>query len=199
MKALFLLFAITFILNANEWIVRLNKEEIEVQTKKTTLSDVDSFRAITIANAPLREVLTLIEDPTRSSLWIKYCKEEEVLKIINPNTWIKRTITNMPWPLTNRDSISQNVKTISEDGKTVTIHFDSIADFYPPQEAFVRMELLKGYWKLETIDENKTKITYEVLTDPKNLPAWLVNSGVVDQPFETLNNLKNIIEKGDKK
>lgn len=199
MKALFLFFTITFVLNANEWIVRLNKDEIEVQTKKTALSDVDSFRAITIANAPLNQVLSLIEDPARSSLWIKYCKEEEVLKIINPNTWIKRTITNMPWPLADRDSISKNVKTGSEDGKIITIHFDSIANFYPVQEEFVRIELLNGYWKLEAIDDNKTKVTYEVLTDPKNLPAWLVNTGVVEQPYETLNNLKNIIEKGDKK
>lgn len=194
MRLLFLLFTITFILNANEWINRLNKDGVEVQTKKTTLSKVDSFRAITIVNAPLQQVLNLIEDPKQSSLWIKYCKKEEILKVINPTTWIKRTLTNMPWPLTDRDSISKNVQTSSEDGKTVTIHFDSIADFYPVQEKLVRIELLNGYWKLETIDENKTKVTYEVLTDPKNLPAWLVNTGVVDQPFETLSNLKNIIQ-----
>jgi hypothetical protein len=195
MKLLLVLFAFASFLNADDWIVRLNQDGIEVQTKKTPLSDVDSFRAITVVNAPLKQVLNLIEDPKQSSLWIKYCKEEEVLAVVNSNTWIKRTLTNMPWPLTDRDSISKNVKTISENGKTFTIHFDSIANYYPIKKEYVRIELLNGYWKLELIDEYKTKVTYEVLTDPKNLPAVLVNSGVVDQPYETLRNLKNILKK----
>jgi len=54
--------------------------------------------------------------------------------------------------------------------------------------------LLKGFWHLEEIEPNLTKVTYQVLADPKNIPAWLVNSGVVDQPYETLLNLKNMSE-----
>jgi hypothetical protein len=195
MRLFLLLTTLLLALHANNWVERLNKNEIEVQTKKTPLSDVDSFRAITVVNAPLKQVLSLVEDHKQSSLWIKYCKEEEILAVINSSTWIKRTLTDMPWPLTDRDSISKNVKTISEDGKTVSIHFDSIANYYPVKKEFVRIELLSGYWKLESIDEYKTKVTYEVLTDPKNLPAVLVNSGVVEQPYETLRNLKNLLKK----
>jgi len=52
-------------------------------------------------------------------------------------------------------------------------------------------------WIFENLDTKKTKVTYQMHAEPGgSLPAWLINSSVVDPPYKTLINLKAYTEKG---
>ncbi len=196
MQYIFIFVIFVTFLNSSDWIERLKKNNIIVETRQTELSDIDEFKATALINSPLFNILNVIENPKLCSTWIKYCKSDEVIKIISSNIKIKRTITEMPWPLQNRESVVKYIKTYAKDKNLVSIAFFSESENYPVDKnsEFVRIDLLKGFWILEEIEHNLTKVIYQVLAEPKNIPAWLVNSGVVEQPYETLLNLKNMME-----
>jgi len=105
-KIIYIIFLSSIVLlNSSDWTERLNKNNIVVETRKTEFSDVDEFKATAFINSQLFKILNIIENPKICSTWVKYCKSDEVIKNINSNIKIKRTITEMPWPLQNRESI----------------------------------------------------------------------------------------------
>lgn len=173
---------------AADWVERKHSNEIIVYTQKTSVSPIDKFKGVAVIHASIDKILPFIDDPKKCGEWIKYCKSGELLENLGGGATITRTITNMPWPLTNRDTIAKNVKTVQ--GGTVEIRFTSASSKFPEDSSLVRIKELDGYWRLKPLAANKTEVTYEVLSNPGNLPAWLVNMGVVDQPFDTLSNLK---------
>ncbi len=184
---------LTVSLCAADWIERKNSNEIVIYTQKVTGSTIDKFKGVAIVHAPVGRILPFIDDPKKGAEWIKYCKSDELLENLGNGVTITRTITNMPWPLTNRDAIAKNVKTIKDN--TVEIKFSSVHAKYPEDASLIRIKELEGFWRLRALAPNKTEVTYEVLSNPGNLPGWLVNMGVVDQPFETLSNLKTKTER----
>jgi hypothetical protein len=173
---------------AADWLERKNSNGVIVYTQKVSGSPIDKFKGVAIINAPIERILPYIDDPKKCAEWIKYCKSDELLENLGNGVTITRTITNMPWPLTNRDTIAKNVKTIKDN--TVEIKFSSVHAKYPEDASLIRIKELDGFWRLKPLAANKTEVTYEVLSNPGNLPAWLVNMGVVDQPYDTLANLK---------
>ena len=48
----------------------------------------------------------------------------------------------------------------------------------PDQRGIVRMPLLRGKWSVETIDETRSRVVYQVTVKPGgSLPGWLVRRG----------------------
>ena len=55
----------------------------------------------------------------------------------------------------------------------------------------MRIPYLSGYWLLEKQGANRTKVTYQVHADPGgSIPHWLANATAVNNPYETLKNMK---------
>ncbi len=173
-----------------DWRERKSEEGIVVSTRCNAQSPIDEFRAVTVINAKPEKIVALIENVSKAPEWIKYCKKGRLIKQIDAKTSITYTINDMPWPLTDRDSVVLNKKT-ELSGGAVKIEFEAQPDAVAKDESLIRIRVLKGLWLIEPIS-GSTKVTYQVLSDPGNLPAWMVNLGIVEQPFETMKNLKRI-------
>jgi hypothetical protein len=62
---------------------------------------------------------------------------------------------------------------------------------FPIKDGFVRMTEMKGYYILDYIDREHTKVSYIVKANPGgSLPSSIVNSSSQDIPFETLKGIK---------
>ena len=83
-----------------------------------------------------------------------------------------------------------------ENLKKVTITIEGKPKYIPEIPGIVRVKYLKGIWQFTPKKNNTVAILYQVHCEPGgNLPSWLVNSVVVDQPYETLCNLKTYVLK----
>ncbi|MCW8804461.1 MAG: hypothetical protein OQK57_08695, partial [Ignavibacteriaceae bacterium] len=99
-----------------------------------------------------------------------------------------------PWPVKNRDSVYESVTKISEDKKYARIVLKPLGNYIEEKKGFVRMYNGNGFWELEETEDNTIQITYQFLSDPGGkVPAWLSNSMVVSSPFQTLINLRDIL------
>ena len=71
----------------------------------------------------------------------------------------------------------------------------ALPEYSAEVKGVVRIPYLDGFWLLEKIDDNKTKVTYQVHADPGGtIPAWLANATAVNNPYETLRNMRVNIE-----
>ena len=62
------------------------------------------------------------------------------------------------------------------------------------------MPYLKGYWLLEAIDDQSTRVVYMVNTDPGGmLPNWLIKKITSYLPYYTLQGLRKQIKRSRKK
>jgi hypothetical protein len=51
-----------------------------------------------------------------------------------------------------------------------------------------------GFYVFEKLAELKTRVTFQYHMEPAGaLPEWLINSLLVDAPFNTLNNLRTMV------
>jgi len=102
---------------------------------------------------------------------------------------------NKAFPIAGRDAIVRNVIRQDPEIRVVTIEIEGQPDFIPPNKKLVRVKHIKGFWRFRPLGQGKVEIVYQVHSDPGGgIPAWLVNSFVVKQPFRTLVNMKKIIE-----
>ncbi len=183
------------ILRAYDWELVKNENGIEVYVKPVENSEIREFMAVTTAATSLSAVLALLDDTGSYTKWNYRCGEAKLLYRKNDLERITYMVTTSPWPVDDRDIAVKSV--ISQDKKTgvVTITLTGLPDYTPARDGKVRMKSLRGYWRLEPLGKGKVKIIYRLHTEPGgSVPDSLVNSSLVDIPYNTVYNMKKMIQ-----
>jgi len=177
---------------AAQW--RLVKDEagIQVYLQQVPGSSFQAFRGVTRIRVDMPRLLALQDDVSAACAWIHACSEQKLLKQEGELSWAYSRF-HTPWPVQPRDSILQVTTTRDADGRvTRTLH--GVADYLPPQQGFVRVSKVEGFWSLIP-REGEVEVIYQVHSEPGgSVPAWLANSFVVDAPFNTLQGLRQLAE-----
>jgi hypothetical protein len=181
----------------SDWSLRKNKSGIEVYTRSVEGSSFMEFRGRTIIkNVSLTEVLDVIMDIKNYGSLIPDCMNPRILEQDGKYHVIQYTQTNAPFPVKNRDSIFEQIAEIDEDGKHARVILKPLPDYIAETKDMVRIRKGTGFWDLEADEKGNVGVTYQFHGDPGgDIPSWLANSFVVNQPFKTLGNLKSRVEK----
>ncbi len=191
--SLVLLFSVPLFGAENDWYLEKEEDNIEVFVTKTKGSAVKSFRGVVSVESSLKSVLSVISDASSYPRWLHNCKRATTIKRVGDNEIFNHIVTDMPWPVVDRDSIVHSIKTQNDSTNQVTIKFIAKPEMLDKLPKTVRITDMQGLWELTPLENNKLKILYQVSVDPGGrIPKWLVNSMVVDIPFHTLNNLRRI-------
>lgn len=189
-------FSLFFLLifSVSAWELKKEEDGIEVSVRPYPGSSVKEFRATVEIDSDFDTVLKKILDASSYPTWLEFCKEAKVVEKINEKSFVAYSVNKLPFPLNNRDVVTTSK---FEKGKdNAKIDFEATPDKLPMTEGLVRITVLKGFWILKTTAPNKTAVTYQVHTEPGgNVPAWAVNSAIVDHPFHTLRKLRLQTEK----
>ena len=102
-----------------------------------------------------------------------------------------------PWPVADRDTTLRSWVEANAGKGEVWARFQSVSvPEAPPVSGVVRMPRLAGYYHLEAIDVDHTKVTYQVDADPGGLlPDWLVKLTSRKLPIETIVGLRRQVAK----
>jgi len=188
---LILLFIIPF--PESDWNLKKDKDGIKIYTRSIEGSSFDEFRGITtIENSSLEEVLSVIFDVKNYESLFPDCMNPKVLKQDGKYYDIHYIQVKAPWPVKNRDTVYEQKAVVDENGKHAFVSLKPLPDFIAEDKDFVRIREGSGFWELDEDEGNNVKVTYQFHGEPGgDIPAWLANSFVVTQPFQTLVNLKN--------
>jgi ribosome-associated toxin RatA of RatAB toxin-antitoxin module len=178
----------------NGWELRKNKNGIKVYTRKIKNSNLVEFKAITTLNTSLQKAIKIIDDVASYPEWMANLQQSKTIKKISDTERYDYYEIIVPWPFENRDMLV-SVKSLFPQNNIIHLELINHPEYIPVQQNKVRIEKAKGSWNILSIDERTTKITYQLYSDPGgNIPAWIINLLIVDGPYETLMNLKELVK-----
>jgi len=177
------------------WELELDEDGIKVYTQETPGSSFKAFRGETHIKSSLRNLMAHHADIGSMALWLQDCAKSEVLRRISDKNFYIYQRTTAPWPVSDRDYVLH--AQISQDPNTfaVTMTFDASTTIEKNNDDCVPVTQLSGYWRFTPQKEGLIFVEYQTHADPSgDLPAWLANSFVVDQPLGTLEKMRQRVE-----
>jgi len=178
----------------NQWESVKNENNIEIYTRHVPGSAIKEFRAVTVMQSSLSSILALLEDTSAYTRWMHRCSESAILTKKNDSERIVYSVTSSPWPVKSRDiavksSVARNKKT-----GVVTVSMTGLPGYIPAKPGRVRMERLNGVWILEPKENGTVRVTYRIHSEPGgSIPDSLVNSSLVDIPYNTLYKMRSMV------
>lgn len=196
---LFVLIQVVFVMPAlaGGWEVITKEDGITVSRKELPDRDLPVFRGTGVVNASVIEILAVLNDTPRNPEWMHNCHSAAKLKVVNEMVRIVYNRTSAPWPVSDRDVVLRSEAVWDPDKAVVTVRFKSIQSPLKSEvDGVVRMPRLVGFYRLQALSWEKTRVTYQVDADPGGmLPDWLVSQVQNDIPLETLRNLRKQTKK----
>lgn len=181
------------------WTVLRDESSITVYSRDVANSKFSEWLAQTTIKTRLSALAALIMDGNSHAKWIDSVDESRILKVMSPVQSYIYTYSGAPWPVDDRDAVV--LSTVKQDNKTfvVTIHSDSVPEYLSKQKDVVRVSYINSTWTLIPLKNGEVEVTYQVHNDPGgDLPPWLINNLAFDQPYYTLENLREFFNTKNK-
>lgn len=175
----------------------LDKNNIKIWSYKVPKSPLSGFVATTTVKSSLSGLVSLITDTQNANRWLYRTNRIDVLARDDSQQFFTiRVITDVPWPLTDREALV-DVR-ISQDNKTGRVRIDSngslSANKYPVADDCLRMPMVKGYWLFKPVGNGMVEVTMSGHADPGGMiPKGLVNFLIQEHPYNTLQGLRRVI------
>jgi len=176
---------------------KLSKQDngIKVFVRSSPNSPIKSFKGEVTIKSRLIPLVAILEDAAALPRWMHQTKSALLLKEVNQSSSYVYVVSEMPWPVKDRDSITLANLTQNKQSKQIQITMKSVPNYIKNQAGRLRIKELKGKWILTPQGKGLTKVIYEMRVDPGgSLPKWLVNTLSIDMPFHTLNNLRREVK-----
>jgi hypothetical protein len=185
---------------AAEWELAKEAENIKVYTATISGSDYKAFRGESVIAAGLNQLMAVLDDTPNFVDWMYNCKSPILLHKASLLDRYQYLQNDFPWPAKDREMILRNE--ISQDPQTrvTTVKLSSVPLAQLPETAqtampkvdgVVRMEGVQGFFELTPLADGQTNVVFQLHLNPGGgLPASLVNTQIVDNPFETLKALR---------
>ncbi len=196
-SVLILYIGMAFTAGGNVWELRSNKNGIAVYTKTVDGYSVSSVKSVCTFNTSLSGMVALVLDIPSYKKWIFHCKDAKILKWISPTELIYYQEISVPWPADNREFIGR--LKITQDNKTgvITLTVENEPNYLPEKPGNVRLKKFSEIVVITPKGKNKSELSYEMLMDVGgNIPGWMVNMAITTGPYESLFEMRNLVNTG---
>ncbi|MBL6689883.1 MAG: START domain-containing protein [Pseudomonadales bacterium] len=194
LATLFILLTASVGASAADWSTRLDQDGVLIESRKTGESKYEEFRAQTLLDVNVASALALLQDTEACTQWVFRCKESITLEQPSATERSFHQVTSLPFPAKSRDVIFHAEISYKPEG-TVKVEMTARPDALP-EGRHVRIQEAYGFYLLEPVSEDRTKITWQQYVDPAGaLPSWLVNSMLTDLPFRSLTAFRELVTK----
>ena len=171
---------------------RLDREQdgIVVYTRPVEGSGIREFKGSALVAASVDSIRALLRDANHFKDWFPNTIESRLLDR-EGNVAYQYSVLDLPWPVSDRDNVFRSeTETDSATGR-ISIRVTAAPDYHPEQPERVRVRRALGQWLLEPVSPAETQVTFTMHLEPGGgVPQWLINTQVVETPFDALTNLR---------
>jgi len=181
--------------STQDWVLSEERAQVKVYTRGVA-GDKNgrAIKAITIVDQPPASVLALVVDYPSATRWRKQIKNMEKIKQVDDNNWYIRTVSDLPWPLSDRVSTLKCKVDRSSKAQSIAYRFNS-AEKEMRMEGESEKESIKGIYEFAVMKDGKTQVTFEmVLSSPIKVPDWLINSMMGASFIDQLVLLRDVVQ-----
>ncbi|HUH74706.1 MAG TPA: START domain-containing protein [Chitinophagales bacterium] len=190
----FLAFA-SILMAQGQWDLVKDKDGIKVFNRKMEGSKLKEFKGNIQFKASVNDVVKFLSNHTNHDKFMYKAKKGsvEIVKKDPNGDFYTYMIIETPWPASNRDLVTLYHKEAPDKDGTVVIKVSAVNDIRPHTKGNVRVENMKGYWKISPLPGGMVDVTHQAYSSPGgNVPEGLANSASVNAPFEMLENLRKL-------
>ena len=138
-------------------------------------------------NGELFHAMAVILDNERSCEWVPNCTESQEIKRLDGRTTWVYSVTDSPWPVSDRDTVVKVVAEEIELDQQYRVVMQAQPDLLPLVEGRVRIPYSKIYFLLKRAGANTIQIEYGLDVDPGGaLPKWMVRRTARKTLIETI-------------
>ena len=182
--------------NNENWKLVKKADGILVFSKKHDSTKYKTIRAETEVKTSLASLVKLLTDAPNNKNWVYLNKKTTVLERTSPFRCILYSQSDVPWPVTDRDVVSE--MTISQDtvSKIITVNGKALPYYLPENPHYIRIPYAVSQWKFIPQKNGKVQIIFTMTIDVGGkVPYWIANLSAAKGPFQTLRKLKNELKK----
>ena len=140
-------------------------------------------------SAPPRAILALLMDTERISEWVVHAKQAQILRVLDTDYYLVLSQFSPPWPIQNRDLVSQSLHWQDNEGIWFEVH--ATPNAAPKQRHYLRINQLDNCWHARQTKSGITELYHlGQLNDPGSLPDFLINSPLTRTLEQTLAQLQ---------
>lgn len=171
-----------------DWVLRKEQNGIRVFTREQAGSAFAAVRAeMILEDVRLSSLVALIDDPSACGLLEARCAESYTVERLSATEQFVYRHNDMPFPIKDRDVVMHFVWTQDPITRIVELDNRSIEGVLPENPKRIRLPSAVSGWRFEPLGEGKVLASSEGHLEPgASLPAWLLNSLLVDAPFNTM-------------
>jgi hypothetical protein len=178
------------------WEVIEERDGIVVSRRPVQDRAFPQLRAVGEVRGTPYEILAVLLDVPAHVDWLPDCRVSKTLRRLGPWRYVIYTRTDAPWPVADREAVTENEVIFLDPPTKVKVNFDAIS---APEVArapgTVRMKSLSGFYSIEAIDDGRSLVHYELDADPAgSLPAWLIAMQSTRNPLLTLAGLRKRLD-----
>jgi hypothetical protein len=166
------------------WVLERNENGIKVYTRMYSGFNFKEVKVINRVKSTLSAMVALLFDTKNYPLWVYGCSETRTIKFINDRERYNYQVTDLPWPLSDRDVVSHFK--VTQDSTTNIVTFSKIgkSDLIPEVDGMVRVQHFESICIFKKVAMDSIEITLQMHLDGGgNVPMWLVNDNVVNGPY----------------
>ena len=178
------------------WEEKRNKSGITIYTSSVEGSPFKAVRGVMEVDATVSSLVALVEDLNACPKWAAFCKEARLEDRISDTESYAYIYNDIPFPVSDRDVYTHVVWSIDPGTQKVTMT-SRAAEGGTPKTKAVRLVDAVSQWHFTPLAEGKVKVENFAHIDPNGpTPAWITNMMLVDSPFDSMSNMRKIVESG---
>lgn len=193
MKNILFIFILAFDLfgfSQEDWTLEKTESSVKAYSRIKEGTDYYEFRTIFKVDADINAAKKLITNVANFKNWLPSTTESKLLKKVNDNIYYGYTVTEMPWPFSDRDLVFKT--TVKKFGaKKYKITLVGTPDYIAKDKNKVRVKDYRAEWIIKEIEPNVVKVYYQASFDPgSTYPNWMIKNSMIDARIQTSINLK---------
>lgn len=177
-----------------EWKRVAARDGIKVYAKGVRDSKIKAMKAECTLHADVEEVIALLMDVEAAGQWVCHTKSCKLIKRVSDTELFYHTEVSLPWPLDNRDFVTQLKVLRDEANGVVTVDAPAVPGIVPVREGIVRVSRSINRWMIRPLPNGQACVEYILQVDPGgHIPAHVVNMFACRAPIETFQNMRKVL------
>ncbi len=177
---------------------RFRNDWLRISTCPVPSSGFLSFVAVADIPASQQSVLSLLYDIDAATEWVWKTREMRVLEELTENNdgRVVYQLVSAPWPVTDREIVSRSVAFMDPVTSEAFIRIECLPDHIPEDHRYVRVRRMEGAWNILPVSEERCRVVFRLHIEPAGeIPSWLANLAVIDTPYHTMCNLREMVRR----
>ncbi len=181
------------------WQLRKQQDGITVFVRGTEqIGGLKEFKGIALMKARMETVAELMRDIPAATQWMADTEVADVIHATDDYNYRVHNVTSMPWPVSDREMVVDISVEMDYHKGRADIHMNAL-DPTPYSDLLdddrIYMDSSHVVYTLQYIDREHTQVTYFAsLNIGGSVPAYLGNLVIVDIPFTTLGNMREMLQ-----